>query len=218
MTEGKSWPVGEGDPPVSLGTAWPLMAQATYASLQIGRGLADHGLYDCKTFHEQVLINGERMFNQPLQWHIEEKTARGYGADRHMASMSIWHVYHALLGFVLDASKNTLWLTPNLPKNVNELDVPLFTPHCIGHLVYGVRNQGAYAQQVKVRFDSPVTITRVVLSVPETLTAFTTMVTNNGEAVAADHFLGSDGRRTLVEIVPKSPQIVTEPLEVWIRS
>lgn len=217
MPDRRPWPVPEGSPTYNTGTSWPLLTLAATSALQVTRGKVDRGLYECMKLQEHVLVNGERTFNQPLQWDIGGRIASGFGSDRHFSATSVWHMYFALLGFFPDAANQTFWLTPNLPLNVDEVNAPLFTPLGAGSLMYRVHPGPPYSQQMRLVFESPVTVNRFVVRVPNAIQSVNVQVLNNGDPMGSDHYIGSDGFRKLVEIVPQYPVTIQQPVDLLIQ-
>ncbi|HIJ73629.1 MAG TPA: hypothetical protein HPP83_05950, partial [Candidatus Hydrogenedentes bacterium] len=204
-----------GDPEANLG--WPNISLAHYAALQIYRGDVDRGLHVVQKVYNSIHVRRGRPFNQPLRWDLDADDAAGWGADRHMASLSAWHVLYALEGFYLDIPNQALWIRPHLPRNVYSLSAPLFTPLCFGWLNFAETAEGEYRQQVQVSFDSPVKAKTIVLRIPAHVKDVRIDYQGVEEPTKIDHFRGSSGRDTLIEILPKEPIVIRGPVTITLN-
>jgi hypothetical protein len=197
-----------------MGVAWIAYDTVVHASSLLRDGYADRALYAIQKIYKNVHGRHSLAFNQPFQWDIEENEPTGWGMDRHMGSLSVWHLLYALQGFHLNMAENTLWLRPSLPTGVHNLSTPLFTPLTFGWMKYAEDVNKRYGQRVQVKFDSPIMLKRIVLSVPSAVTDVHVQCVSDEGPVDTDHFLAQDGKDRLVEIVPKHPLTISVGLGI----
>lgn len=201
----------------AAGTGWVPCFTTEYACLQMAYGRVDRGLRAVEKVYVNAHVKRGRVFNQPLAWDLTNNKACGWGNDRHMGSLAIWHVLYALEGFFLNVPDKALWIRPNLPLNVHQLSAPLFTPLCLGWMTYREMDEETYRQEVRVAFDSPVPIQTIVLRVPREVEEVHVRCVSEEGPEQTEHIFGYDGDMRLVEILPKRPVVVQTGLTVGLR-
>ena len=203
-----------GDP--GMGIAWIGYDSVVHASSLMRGGYADRALYAIQKVYKNVHGRHSLAYNQPLGWDIEENKPAGAGMDRHMGSLSVWHLLYALQGFHLNVVDAALWLRPSLPTGVHTLSTPLFTPVTFGWMRYSEDVNKRYGQRVQIRFESPIKVKTFVLRVPkEVKDVHVQFVADEGE-IKTEHFVAQDGPDRLVEIVPESPVMVGSGVNITL--
>lgn len=215
-----------GDPPLNpqaTNTAldpektWPALYAAHYSSLLIGHGKPDRGLHTLQKIYQNVHVTRNIPYNQPWAWDLKTNQPKGWGADRHMTSTSVWYIFYALLGFHLNLPEQTLWIRPNLPKNVHQISAPLFTPSCFGWLNYQENLAKGYTQNVALAFDSPVHAKIIVLRIPTWVEEVSVQCVSTEGEETVSHMMGYDGEDHLLEIQPDHPIVVGNSLTLTIK-
>jgi len=203
----------DGDPDIT----WPALYSAYYSNVLIYHGKVDRGLHTIQKIYQNVHVTRNIPFNQPFEWSIQNNAPGAVSSDRHMCSPSIWHTLYALQGFHMNLPEQTLWIRPNLPKNVHRLSAPLFTPSCFGWLTYDENTAKGYTQTIELQLDSPVHAKIIVLRIP----AWVEEVTIRCESTAGEeltrHILGYDGVDHLVEIQAKRPIVVGNSFTLTVK-
>ena len=171
------------DPPSETSLSWPYLGTVPLAAALIQQGDAQQGLDLLKTVFRTIHHERRRMFNAPLTWHTETNEPTGPGQDRHIGPLAMWHTLYALEGFFLNVPEERLHVAPNLPGNVDYLRAPIFTPVCLGELIYHVTREGGYQQSIKVSFANPVTIRKIYLRAPSDLTNVIAYLGHDGDAM-----------------------------------
>lgn len=194
--------------------AWPAFDMGHYASLMITHGYPDRGLFSVQKNCKNVHARRGRVFNQPMMWDLETNNAIGWGQDRHMGSMTAWHVLYALEGFHLNVPDGVLWLRPHLPIGVFSLSAPLFTPISFGWVRFREDDEKTYRQFVQLTFDSPISIKTLVLRVPDEVEDVVVECESENGAENVDHIFGYDGSERLIEIMAKKPVMIGSMLKV----
>ncbi|MDX9975040.1 MAG: GH116 family glycosyl-hydrolase [FCB group bacterium] len=197
--------------------SWPAFYATHCACLHIHQGDPNRGFYCLSNIHHDIHAEGGRAFNQPLAWDRANARAVGWGSDRHMGSTSVWHVLYALEGFYLDVPDKSLWIRPNLPKNVNSLRAPLFTPVCLGSLEYQQEFGDRYRQRVRIAFDSPLHIKRMVLRIPRNVVDVNVHFVSPAGVEKTEHVVGMDGDERLVEIILPTTVMMGGPTTVTLE-
>ncbi|MDZ4859921.1 MAG: GH116 family glycosyl-hydrolase [Candidatus Hydrogenedentes bacterium] len=202
--------------PPGADQAWPAFDTAYYASLMITHGYPDRGLFSVQKNCKNIHARRGRVFNQPMMWDLEANNACGWAQDRHMGSLSAWHVLYALQGFQFNAPDGALWLRPHLPIGVFMLSAPLFTPISFGWVKFREDDERGYRQYVHLTFDSPVYLKTIVLRVPNEVEDISIVCESADGIEQVDHIFGYDGSERLVEIIPKKPILAGNLLKIAI--
>ena len=211
-------PLPERRPALEEDESLSALHPAYYGALQIMLGETDRGLFTLKQAYTDRHVKADRPYCQPLAWDLAGDRPASGCSPRHVAASAVWHAYHALLGLHLDMAEQTLHLCPSLPKNVHSLNAPLFTPVCFGWLQFEEDPGNPYRQRVRVSFDSPVVVQRIVLRAPGGVEAVR-VNTDAGEKVAgAVHILTEDrpGVR-LVTLEAANPIEIGSGLTISLR-
>jgi uncharacterized protein (DUF608 family) len=185
--------------------SWPAFYLTHCACMHIHHGDPNRGFYCISCVQHDIHAEGGRTFNQPLAWDRANNRALGWGSDRHMSAQSIWHTLYALEGFFLDVPDQNLWIRPNLPKNLHNLRAPLFTPVCLGWLDFQEEYGDLYRQRLRISFDSPLRIKRVVLRIPREVYDVRIHFLSAAGVEANEHITGFDGDEHLVEVILAAP-------------
>ncbi|MBI4557133.1 MAG: hypothetical protein HY706_06070 [Candidatus Hydrogenedentes bacterium] len=202
--------------PPNADWGWPSFSATHYASLLMYQGRTDRGLYAIQKMYKNVHAKAGLIFNQPLMWDLDRNLPCGWGQERHAGSLAIWHVLYALQGFYLNLPEQTLWVCPNLPKGVYSLSTPLFTPACFGWLRFREQPSRVYHQQLRISFDSPIQVKTLVLRAPEHIENVAVKCISQAGEEKIEHYMGSDGRRRLIEIIPEKPIMIGSALDVSV--
>ncbi len=177
---------------------WPFYSMTHYGCLQLYAGNVEAGVAVAKAAQKLICREGNRTFCWPMGWDLDQHTAMAHGADRHVSAPAIWHVFFALLGFMFNAAKNILWLRPRLPEGIESLKAPIFTPICMGHLMYRESRRPKYQQNVRLEFDTPVTVKTFMLSVPKRIgRSAVTVRGGDGDQKFEHSFLPGEREQTL---------------------
>lgn len=201
-----------GDP--GMGVAWIAYDSVVHASSLLRGGYADRALYAIQKIYKNVHGRRSLTYNQPLAWDIESNEPIGLGDDRHVGSLSVWHLLYALQGFHLNVADSVLWLRPSLPTGVHTLSTPLFTPLTFGWMKYSEDDNKRYGQRVQLKFDSPIKLKTIVLRVPKEVEDVHVQCVSDEGPIKTNHFLAQDGPDRLVEIVPEDPLTVAVGLNI----
>ena len=199
---------------------WPAFDMAHFACLLIAHARTDPGLYSVKLMYEDVHVERASVFNQPALWPADGEDERGAFLERHIGSLAVWHVFYALEGFFLNLPEQTLWIRPNLPLGVHNLSAPLFTSSCFGWLDFQERRHDDthYHQRLKVTFDSPIRVKRIVLRVPLRVEVVEVECTNSNEPIPVQWIMSADDDLRRVIVLPAQPIVVTDsPLSILVR-
>ena len=149
--------------------AWPAFDAVYLACTHIQQGNVDKGLKMLNSMYRNIHLKNDFQFNQPLSWDPEKNCPVGWKNDHHMGSLSVWHSLYALLGFFLSIPRKVIAISPNLPKGITHLDVPLVTPVSFGRLKYECIEK-PYRQNVRINFESPLNIKIIQLTIPKEIT------------------------------------------------
>lgn len=171
------------DRPSETPVSWPFLGTVPLAAALIQAGDAQRGLDLLKTVYRTLHHEHRRMFNAPLAWHTATNEPTGWGQDRHIGPLALWHTLYAIEGFFLNVPEERLHIAPNLPDNVDYLRAPVITPVCLGELIYHVTREGGYQQSIKVSFANPVTIRKIYLRAPKDLTNVVAYLGHDGDAL-----------------------------------
>ncbi|MFO7973081.1 MAG: GH116 family glycosyl hydrolase [Candidatus Hydrogenedentota bacterium] len=150
-----------GDPHTEHG--WPGIYLAHFACLLLQQGRPDHGLYMIERIFKCVWMKGARAFNHPLSWDCNANKPRGWGQDRHMSALSVWHAFEALHGIFMDAADHVLWIRPHLPKGVHFLNVPLFSPSGPSWVRLEEKTSQPNTMRVQLGFQQSVLLHKIML-------------------------------------------------------
>ena len=189
---------------------------AHYASAQIYSGHADRGLYSVQRTYDIIHAALGRPFNQPLEWDIDNKMPAGWGQERHMSGLAVWHTLYALQGLLLNVPDQILWICPNLPRNVNFLDAPLLTPVCLGSMRFKESSEPRYIQELEIAFESPVSIKTFVFRIPDNVEEVTVQLTSSVGPERMTHVIGFQGNRHLLQIAAKTSILVQDPVTIRV--
>ncbi|MBI5091537.1 MAG: hypothetical protein HZB26_03735 [Candidatus Hydrogenedentes bacterium] len=195
---------------------WPALYVAYYSSLMIYHGKVDRGLHNVQKVYQNIHVTRSIPYNQPFAWDIKTNSPSSHGMERHMAATSIWYAFYAVQGFHMNLPEQTLWIRPNLPKNVDRLSTPLFTPSCFGWLTYKEERAKGYMQTVELALDSPVPAKIIVLRIPTWVEEVTVRCVSTAGEEPTRHMLGFDGADHLVEIQPSHPIVVGNSLTITV--
>lgn len=197
--------------------SWPHIDSTHYACLSIAHGNVDRGLYTVQKVYKNLHVKANLMYKQPFCWDVETEAPCATDPQfRHMGALSIWHVYYALLGFFLDVTRQSMWIRPNLPRGVHSVVAPLFTPITLGRLKFDEEVSKAYVQRVRVSFDSPVRLRRLVLRIPEEVTEVHVRCTGEDGEVKINHELGTDGYQEILEIRTEEPLTISSGISLTV--
>ena len=196
---------------------WPHLYTAYYSNLLIYRGKVDRGLHFVQKIYQQVHVAQNVPFDQPFEWRISSNSPGPGLASRYVGSTSVWHVLYALQGFYMNLPEKTIWIRPNLPKNVRHLSAPLFTPSCFGWLTYKEDTDGGYSQTIELSFDSPVHAKIIVLRIPPWVEEVSVRCESTAGEETTRHILGYDGADHLVEIQAQRPIVVGNSLKLTVN-
>ncbi|GMW02447.1 MAG: hypothetical protein AMXMBFR84_35830 [Candidatus Hydrogenedentota bacterium] len=197
--------------------SWPNYDAVILSALLIRHGYVDRGLYVIQKMYKNVHGRRGRTYSQPLNWDLAKNDVTGWGADRHMGGTSIWHVVYSLLGFYLNVADGVLWVRPKLPTGVNSINVPLFTPVCLGRMRFSEDDEHGYRMRMTISFDSPITLKCIAVGVPmEVEDAHVICESNEGKEEVKSTF-AVDGRDKVVEILPSKPLQVGLQLNIFIQ-
>jgi hypothetical protein len=195
----------------------PNLSAVYYACAQIYGGNAEHGLDVLKTVYKNIHVDCDRPFNQPFEWDLGVHAPTGACQDRHMASLAVWHALFALEVFFLSVPDNTLYLRPNLPKGVEYLNAPIFTPVGLGSLSYHVRTAGGYIQTAKIEFESPIHIQHIKLAAPREYSELSVSMLCDGDVGDARSSVERGGERNTVHIELTQPFFIRDSVSVTLK-
>ncbi|MCC6143532.1 MAG: hypothetical protein IT368_06970 [Candidatus Hydrogenedentes bacterium] len=195
---------------------WPGFTAAHYCSLMLYRGKAREGLSLIEQQYHQIRKAGTP-FNQASCWNLEKGAPAPGALERHLSSLGVWHVLYALEGFLLNVPEQRLRLWPNLPKPMDTLDAPLFTPTCFGRVKYREVHDPQYQQRITLTLDSPIRVKTLDLRVPRDFAAVRVGLEVDQSGVPCQYQLSDTdlGKRLLV--FPAEPITLDQSVEVNIR-
>lgn len=131
---------------------------AWFVPLLMRYGRSETAMRLLETLHKELTEENERGL----------ETSKGE-PESAITLAAIWHGYYALLGFRYDAPGRELTLAPNTPGEIKNINAPILTSLCLGSLTFQEELGENYRQRIQIVFDSPLTIERLLLRVPETL-------------------------------------------------
>jgi len=170
----------------------------------------------CDNYLERVLKNPKYQFNQPFCWDTAKNVPTGPGQDRHMSSLAIWHALYALQGCFLSVPDQLLYITPNLPKGLNYLDVPIVTPVSLGWLTYEVYESDGYLETAKLSFESPIQVRLIVLRVPISIDSVSVYMQCDGDVSKSKHHIEKGNRLNTVYIDLNTSLLVQDSITVSV--
>ena len=156
------------------------------------------------------------LFNQPLEWDPADGAPSGAGANHHVSPLGIWHALYAIEGFFLNVPDEEVHFRPNLPPGVSFLRAPIFTPVCLGNLVFKEDLGPNYRQRVEFSFESPVQIRKLNLRVPTHCNTITLSVRCDGDARDATHVLHPTPQTNRLTIDLKETLLVQNSVVVTV--
>lgn len=232
MPDGKPCRNPAGSPAdTGAGLSWPGLC-VHFLGLLMHHGYPDRALYIAGRQVDSIHRKRGRTFNQPLCWNLDTNDAQGGFHDRHISAMSVWHVFHALQGFLWSVPDETVWVRPNLPRGVHGLSAPLFTPLAIGWLNFleddeAEPSSGGYRQRVRITLETRLQLKTIVVRVPAQVEEVAVQLTTaplsashppvSSSAVPACHQMIRDGDQCLVQIAPESPMGLSGVIEIALR-
>jgi len=203
--------------PADTDKAWISHTAALLAGPQLYHTDVDDALQTLKTIYQNVHARNRRAFSQPLMWDVNQNAPGGSHQDRHMGALSIWHSLYAIEGFWLSVPEQRIVVAPRLPKGVNHLAAPLFTPIAFGWLTFQLQEGNEYRQHVRITFDSPIFIKRIELAVPQDLTlpTVTLLINDDPAAHAAEVVAAQPSNRLVLSL--QTPLQVQHPIEITVE-
>jgi uncharacterized protein (DUF608 family) len=203
----------EENPPPS---SWPAFHITHYSCLEITHGDPQRGLQSVKRARDRIVKRG-RIYNQPLCWNLEENLPENWGQHRHFGALAWWHVFHALQGFLLNIPDQILCLCPNLPRDMQELRVPLLSPVSFGWLNFWEEEAGGYSQRLEISFDSPVSVRTLVLRIPPNASEVVVKCLGPDGLVTVDHDTKLEGNRRTLRIRPRVELTIQETITIEVK-
>lgn len=182
--------------------SWPNLAALLLGCPLVLSGEVEAGIRIMKSAFTLFHTDPSLLFNQPLEWDPAADAPSGAGVDHHAGPLGIWHALYAIEGFFLNVPDEEVHFRPNLPPGVSFLRAPIFTPVCLGNLVFKEDLGPPYQQRVEFSFESPVQIRKLNLRVPTHCNAITLSVRCDGDLRDATHALhpSPENNRLIIDL------------------